>query len=124
MRNVLTATLMLFGLLAPGASHAICKGLQCNDTVTHAFLDDPSNAVWIQTSTADETNLDCVVGSGPAPLERSLKLSRTSPIFAEAYQVLLLATASQLPVQINLDAGAPDCVVNGIILDPFGKLSP
>jgi hypothetical protein len=121
MRSILT-TVALAAALLPQQALAVCFNFQCNDAIQFAFVDEKTEAVWLQTADGDEGNLDCSPPGGPDPLHKGVPLERRSPIFVEAYQVVLLATASQLPVQINFDPSDPDCRINGIVLDPFRKL--
>ena len=117
-----TLTLALVSLvLAPGA-HAFCANFVCKDSVRGLMIDSANGSAFVNLRSNDETQLQCIPTNGPAPFMNSLELKRSSMIFTEAYQILLLSTASTLPLQVEVrNQAGTACEITRVTLDPFGN---
>lgn len=110
---------LLFALLllsAAGPAAAVCTpsggGGTCVDVLDYLEDDIAANAIQFRVRTHDENALSCLKTA-----ETEFQISRSEPMFNERHQLLLLAAAGALRVQLVVSAGAGNvCVVNAVRL--------
>ena len=117
----------LLGLLvlAPTFAHATCGTIPgtlgatatCSDVIKYLADDVSANAIVFRMKAQDESNLGCTLTSA-----NELTIAKTATMFNERHQLLLLATATTLPVVITVSKSflSPfNCIVNDVRIAPF-----
>ena len=107
------AAAVMFALAAP-AARATCtpngNGGTCVDALDYLEDDIAVGAIQFRVRAHDENALVCLKTA-----ETEFQIARSEPMFNERHQLLLLAAAGSLRVQIVLTAGAGGvCVVNNV----------
>jgi hypothetical protein len=119
MKALLTTALLLAALAFAGAARATCTpngtGGTCVDSLDYLEDDIVATAIQFRVRAHDENALVCTKTA-----EGEFQIARSETMFTERHQLLLLAAAGSLRVQVVLTAGAGGvCVVNNVRL--FGS---